>query len=139
MKSIRSLLLVAMATVSMAAIADDTPSLESHWMAMLKTPGYQAFYGMPAAISENPYVGTLWNRIDFAQVQASPNGNYQTEILLMRFDCSARKAAVARSIKYSDKKAVISDVTTSDGQLKYFDVNGKAPQGPKTLPSSRSA
>lgn len=105
MKSICVLGMSALAIISVAAHADNAPSLESHWTPMLKLSTYQAFYGMPTDIRVSPYIGTLWHKIAFSQIQVSPKGNYQTEVLLLKLDCNSHSTAVVRDIKYSDKQS----------------------------------
>lgn len=131
MKTTRTLLAgILVATTACAAIADGIPALDSHWHRMAKTADYQTFYGMSATISEAPYVGSMWNKVDFTKPQAS---GYQTAVLLVRVDCTNHRTAIERMVKYSDKKTQLSDVSTAEAQFKWVDAKGTSPTSPEDL------
>lgn len=122
MKINHALLAGILAATAFAAMADDAPGLDSNWMVMLNTHTYKAFYGASTQTAENPFAGTMWNRIDYAVDQGGATGGYKSAVFLVRFRCADHKAAITRMIKYSDKKSVVSDVTTPDAKLQWIDV-----------------
>lgn len=132
MKTKHALLAGIAAAASFAAVADDSPGLDSHWMLMLNTHTYKAFYGASTQTAENPFAGTMWNRIDYAvDQQGGPVGGYRTEVVLVKFGCADHKAAIVRTVTYSDKKAVVSDTTTPDANLQWVDVKAAPPKDMK--------
>jgi hypothetical protein len=128
MKTRHALLAGILAATAFAAIADDAPGLDSNWMLMLNTHTYKAFYGASTQTSENPFAGTMWNRIDYAVDQGGPVGAYKTVVFLVKFGCADHKAAIVRTVKYSGKKAVVSDSTTPDASLQWVDVKAVPPK-----------
>jgi len=131
MKTSCAILASLLATASFGALADDAPSLDSGWMQMLGTHAFKAYYGASTQTAENPFAGTMWNRIDYATDQSGTSGTYRTAVFLVKFGCADHKAAIARMIRYSGKKAVVSDVTTPDAKLQWVDVKADSPKSPE--------
>jgi hypothetical protein len=128
MKNARAMLAGILAAISLAAIADEVPGLDSGWMQMLDTHAFKAFYGASTQTAENPFAGTMWNRVDYATDQGGTSSTYRTVVFLVKFRCADHKAAIARMIKYSGNKALVSDVVTPDAKLQWIDMTAESPK-----------